>query len=76
MDSSAPHESRGTIGGASIACGTRYGTRISGLQTRWARTRVTRPIVRVSIRSEGPTHHGLPRRQPLRSRDSHEPESG
>ena len=47
-----------------MAEGTLRGIRVSGLQTRWARTLVTRPVVRTWMRFASPTHHGLPSLQP------------
>ncbi len=70
----SPRE-RGTIGGAAVAAGTLSGMRISGLHTRCARTRVTRPTARAWMAFDVPTHHGLPILQPG-SRRSGEPTSG
>src|SRR5688572_28056255 len=61
--SSAPQDDLSTIGGVVVAVGVRSGTSVSGLQTRCARTRATRPVTRASIRSDQPVHHGLPVRQ-------------
>lgn len=66
MDSFACHSERGMIAGETVAAGTLTGTLVGWLQTRCARTLVTAPVDRASIRSDGPTHHGLPSRHPRR----------
>src|SRR5262245_25779521 len=70
IDSSARQDERGTIAGAPAAESVRVGTPTAGLQTVDARTAVTLPYVRTWKPSDGPTHHGLPSRQPPRRRDS------
>ena len=46
IDSSAPQPLRVTIGGATATAGARNGTLTTGLRTKYARSAVTRPVVR------------------------------
>src|SRR5712691_5909060 len=59
------------IVGDPASCTRRSGTRTGGLQRRYSRTRVTRPVVRTWIASAAPVHTGLPLRQmPTRPQSS------
>ena len=75
MLSLAPHSARGTIAGSDVAAGRRAGA-LPGGSTPGTRTRPTWPTRFTSIRSDGPTHHGLPMCLPVRPCASAEPELG
>ena len=51
------------IGGEPAFWRVRPGTLSGELQTKYARSRSTRPRKRYSIRFDGPTHQGAPTRQ-------------
>ena len=74
IDSSARQALRGTMGGAPAFWSVLAGTPSAELQTKKARSRVTRPRTRYSIRFDGPTHQGLPSRQErVRARSAESP---
>src|SRR5438105_5240413 len=64
MDSSAPQEMRGMIGGEPAIDRARGGRPLTGLHTKYARSRVTAPRSRYAIAVDVPVQYGFPRRQP------------